>query len=93
MEQLKKRAERLKEEIEQSVQRIGLAQHEAELVKLRAEMAGDDFWQDNQHAQQVSKQEANLVSKVKPWKQLQTEVDDLLELVKLGDAKMEKELH
>ncbi len=92
MESLKKRIGGLQAEVKKATEKIGLAKLEAEQKTLQQQIQQPDFWHDTQKAQVASKREASLNSRVRPWKQLQKETDDLLELVKIGDAKMEKEL-
>ncbi|HLG90961.1 MAG TPA: peptide chain release factor 2 [Candidatus Saccharimonadales bacterium] len=92
MEELGKRAEKLRKQIAQAVERLKLNELESELVDLRVQMQKADFWQDSQRAQQVSKREADLARRVQPWQDLQKSVNELFELIKLGDAKMQKEL-
>lgn len=92
MEELKTRIEKLKAEARVAAGRIKLPGLESQLENLRTEMSKTDFWADNKHAQEVSKQEADLNSRVTPWKQVRKEVEDLLELAKLGDSSLEKEL-
>jgi peptide chain release factor 2 len=55
-------------------------------------MAKSDFWQDNQRAQTLTKQEAKLEALLAPWLKLQQEVDDLNELAAAGDASLAGEL-
>jgi peptide chain release factor 2 len=92
MEDLKKRVDQLKAEVSSSAERIKMDDLILQLDSLRAQMAADDFWQDSQKAQEISKQEANLASRIKPWVELKKEIGDLLELVELGDGKMASEL-
>ena len=92
MDDLLKRAENLRKEIAQSVERLKLDELESELADLRSQMAKSDFWQDSQKAQQVSKREADLARRVKPWQDLRKSAEELMELIKLGDPKMQKEL-
>ena len=92
MKELGKRAEKLRKQIAQAVERLKLNELESELVDLRVQMQKADFWQDSQRAQQLSKRKADLAKRVQPWQDLQKSADELFELIKLGDAKMQKEL-
>ncbi|MBI2008887.1 peptide chain release factor 2 [Candidatus Saccharibacteria bacterium] len=92
MDNLKKRVDALQNEVKKTAEKISLDQLEVEQKNLLAQMQKSDFWQDAQKAQEISKREAALNSRVAPWKELQKEVDDLLELVNIGDTKITEEL-
>lgn len=55
-------------------------------------MSKPDFWQDNQRAQTLTKQEAKLEVLLSPWLKLQHDVDDLIELAAAGDISLVGEL-
>jgi peptide chain release factor 2 len=92
MEQLKKQIEILDREISESVARLNLAKQQEELNRLREHMERPDFWQDNQKAQQVSKEEAGLSRRIGPWVELKKTADELKELTGLGDESMRGEI-
>ncbi|MBI4033380.1 peptide chain release factor 2 [Candidatus Saccharibacteria bacterium] len=89
---LQKRAENLRKQIAQAAERLKLNELSAELAEARSQMAKPDFWHDNLRAQALSKREADLSRRVQPWEELKKSSEELIELVKLGDAKMQKEL-
>jgi peptide chain release factor 2 len=88
MEQLKKRLANLRKEISGAAEKINLAAQEKELAKLTDEMAKSDFWQDSKHAQEVSKQQSSLETKIKPWIELRNDLEETLELVEMDDSSM-----
>lgn len=90
---MQKRIHRLKAEIDQALKRLKITDLDNELITLRVQMAKPDFWQNPTNAQKVSKQEADLTRRIQPWQQLHKEAEDLEELVRLNDAKMQKELN
>lgn len=92
MEQIKRQVESLGTEISEILARLNIAQHQAELNRLREHMERPDFWQDNQKAQQVSKDEATLSKKIGPWVELKKSADELKELLDLSDSSMQAEL-
>ncbi|HEX5394735.1 MAG TPA: PCRF domain-containing protein, partial [Candidatus Saccharimonadales bacterium] len=92
MEDLQKRAENLRKQIAQAAQKLKLDELQNELDGLRAKMAEPGFWQDNQRAQQVSKQEAGLAKRAGPWLDLGHELEETSELIELGDPGMKEEL-
>jgi len=70
--------------------------HGDELIReqnaLQDQMGQPDFWQDNQRAQALTKQEAKLQALLGPWLKLQHELDDLRELAASGDDSLSSEL-
>jgi peptide chain release factor 2 len=89
---LSKRAEELKQQIDESVVKLDVAGTVKQRDELRSQMQAADFWADNQKAQTVSKQEADLSRKVEPWLKLQASIDDTVELAALHDTGMQAEL-
>lgn len=92
MEELSKRAAELAEAIESARTKASISKHQQALIRLREEMAEPDFWQDSKRAQEVSKQEAELSRRVQPWEDVQSSVQEVTELISLGDQAMEQEL-
>jgi peptide chain release factor 2 len=92
MEELSKKVQNLQAEVQQATERIGLNGLVSELDSLRTQMQKPDFWQDSKNAQEISKQEATISSRIKPWAELQKETNDLLDLVELGDSKIALEI-
>lgn len=92
MEQLKKRVQALVEQLTDATKKIELDKLREQLESLQAETAKPDFWRDSDKAQQISRRQAALSSKVTPWKELQEGVDELNDLVNMSDAGMSLEL-
>ena len=65
-----------------------------QLKTLDVEMGGSDFWNDQTHAQRVSKQAADLRKEIDTWEGFQGEVQDLVELIEMseGDDSLHDEL-
>lgn len=55
------------------------------LIRLTKELEDPDIWQDNLHAQEVSKQQAKLSAQLGPWQDLRKSLADLQELAELDD--------
>lgn len=92
MEQLKKRLKSLETNLDQAGKKLNLAEQNAELERLREQIAEPDFWQDNTRAQAVSKQEAEINKRIEPWLTLQSITNELDELIVLSDPAMEAEI-
>ncbi|MBX4188936.1 peptide chain release factor 2 [Candidatus Saccharibacteria bacterium] len=92
MEQLGKRARELDSSIAEILARLDIQKHQAELDRLHEHMERPDFWQDNQKAQRISKEEASLLKRVTPWLDLKKQSKELVELIDLSDAAMQAEI-
>jgi peptide chain release factor 2 len=79
-------------DIKEATDKIGLSDLSTKLDEYRTQMQKPDFWDDNRRAQEISKEEANLVSRISPWQELQESTQNLKELVELGDKSIEKEI-
>ena len=75
-----------------AMQQLDLEGLEDKVEKLKAASQQPHFWQDAQAAQVSMKQIADLENRIKPWRDLQGEVVELLELLALGDRTMLSEL-
>jgi peptide chain release factor 2 len=92
MEKLKQQLNELRKSVKDSAAKLDFEKNEAEIERLRADMAAPDFWQDNLKAQEVSRQEASLSKKIQPWLDLQKNLRELTQLTELNDRSLEKEL-
>src|SRR5262249_24092294 len=72
-------------ELARARKQIGFDKLDAEEQALAKQMTAPDFWQDTVAAQKVSQQQAKLERRVRPWRELQKEVNDLGELAELRD--------
>ena len=92
MEKLRQRLNMLNDQLTQAWKKL----HGDELIReqnaLQDQMGQPDFWQDNQRAQALTKQEAKLQALLGPWLKLQHELDDLRELAASGDDSLSSEL-
>lgn len=92
MDELLKKAGNIRQLVDEALQKLGIAQLEAELKTLQARSQAPDFWQDNQSAQTVMKQIAGLESRIQPWRQLEKQVRDTIELIELGDESLSEHI-
>jgi peptide chain release factor 2 len=93
MEQLNTLIQHLLEEIKGATQKIQLGKLSAQLEDFQIEMKEVDFWSDSRHAQEVSKQEAELARRITPWLELQKQTQDLNELTRLNDPSLKTEIN
>jgi peptide chain release factor 2 len=67
----------------------GLLQQKLELDK-QSQKVG--FWNDPGHAQEVAKQQSRLERRIRPWLDLQKDIDELMEMFDLSDETLRPEL-
>lgn len=92
MDKLRQRLDVLSDQLAQAWQKLHGDELSREQDALQDQMGQPDFWQDNQRAQTLTRQEAKLQALLNPWLKLQHEVDDLRELAASGDDTLGDEL-
>lgn len=92
MQDEKQRANQLKTEVAQALERLKIADLQKEAEKLRADSQKADFWDDSTAAQVTMKQIAKLEARVKPWLALEKAVSEVNELLKMDDNSLSGEL-
>ena len=92
-QELKKQAEQLSADVSDAMKRIGIAELESKLDKLRTMTADPKLWEDQARAQALMKEQSGLEGRIKPWGQLEQETSELIEMIKLNDSTLEAELH
>jgi peptide chain release factor 2 len=65
---------------------------ESQLGELDKEISSEKFWEDPAHAQQVSKDAANLREHIGEWKRLEQRLRDTIELASLNDESFRADL-
>lgn len=88
MDALRKQAERLRTQIDEALEKIGFKKLVAEAEALSMRSAEPDFWVDTKQAGEQSKRLADISAQLEPWQRLTQSVDDLLELINLGDESL-----
>ena len=92
MERIKDDAAILQRVLRDALEKIDYEQLDAQETALRHDMAQPDFWQDTANAQKVSQQQAKLERRLKPWRDLDQETQDLVELIGLDDETIMSDL-
>lgn len=85
MQPLEKRVRALKEDVAAAYGQLAIDDKAEQLEKLEAELAVPEVWNNPAAAQAKSKQQAALAGMVEPWRTLRAQVDDIAELMSLGD--------
>lgn len=93
MQELISQLRNLQTALDQALSRLHLEKLEAELAELQQQSQQPDFWSDQQRAQAIMQQQSKLQSRVEPWRNLQGEVAEALELANLQDEAVMPELN
>lgn len=92
MQELISQFTHLRDAIAEAMASLKIAQLEATLAKLVTTSQASDFWQDQAQAQAAMKQQASLQARIEPWRALEKQVADALELAQMGDSSVQTEL-
>lgn len=92
MHELQASAQQLKKDLAVSLERLHFADLLQRKKHIDQQVSSPDFWNDPGKAQEIMKQQAKLERRITPWQELDKNIDDLLELVALGDASMWSDL-
>jgi len=85
MQPLVKRIAELTPQIEAAIERLHISEKHTEIAELETQLAQPEIWNNPAFAQAQSKQLAAVKSLVEPWVTLQTQANDLVELMDLDD--------
>lgn len=85
---LKKRVQSLQEALAAAYDRLKVDDKLHEAQRIEAELAQPEAWNDPVAATEKSKKLAALQAASEPWLTLKTQVDDIHELMELGDASL-----
>lgn len=85
MQPLLKRVQTLRGEIEAAYRQLAIDDKRALLVQLDQEMARPELWNNPEHAQEVGRQQAAAIAIVEPWETLRAQINDIVELMEMGD--------
>lgn len=91
MHDLQKRAAALNQQLTEAVAALDIDAQQQQLTELIATSQAADFWQDSGQAQTVMKRIAALENRMRPWRELQTGLKEVQELLALEDAEIQAE--
>lgn len=92
MDEQRKQAKSLGEQIAQAAERLNIRDLTAECAQATATSQQPNFWDDTASAQATMKRISKLQSRVDPWLKLQQAVGDVAELLEVADMAMAAEL-
>jgi len=82
----------LQSAVAEALKTLKTAQLETELAGLVKQSQAADFWNDQTKAQAAMKQQSSLQARIEPWRSLEKQTADALELAQMNDASVESEL-
>ena len=85
MQPLKKRVEVLQQAVRSATAQLRLGEKVQQLALLEQEISSPEIWNNPSYAQEKTQQHAQLSSVITPWQTITAQVDDILELMELGD--------
>jgi peptide chain release factor 2 len=92
MHELEKRAAALDEQLRAALSALDIDSLEKQLGGLIAKSQSPDFWQASTVAQETMKKIASLENRMRPWRELQTGLRDVHELLALGDTSLQSDI-
>lgn len=91
MQPLEKRIQQLRQEVATAYHQLSIDQKSEQLNQLDTELSVPEVWNNPIEAQNKSKQQAALAAIVQPWQTLRAQVDDIAELMGMGDESLVSE--
>lgn len=91
MHPLEKRAIALQVAIQEATDRLDISSKSEKLAAIDSQLAVPEVWNNPTKAQEMSIQAAGLRATIEPWQTLKAQVDDIVELMEMGDESMQKE--
>ena len=92
MQPLYDRVKQLKIDLTQAIGQLSLNTKEKELAEIDSQLAESDVWNNVGKAKELSKRLATIQTQTEPWRTLETQVNDIGELLEIGDDSMVTEL-
>lgn len=86
------RAQILKTQVDDAIGKLGINKLQEELLELKHRSEQPDFWQDNLTAKTTMKNITDLEDRTHPWQKLSSAVNELVDLIKIGDETLKSEL-
>lgn len=92
MQELIKQAQELEAAIATATEKLEINSLESDLKDLQSQTQSTNFWSDNLVAQEVMKQVNKLEGRINPWREIETAIHDVTELLETGDESLRSDL-
>lgn len=90
---LQKRLDNLKTEFEATWKKLSIDHRLEEMTKLEDEVAVPEIWNNPNEAREKTTKLANLHNELDDWQLLKTQINDIMELIELGDESLLDEMN
>ena len=90
-DELAKRLRQLAVDIESAVAKLGLDEKQRQLADLEEQVSRPELWNNPDHAKMITRELSSLKSIVQPWKVLQAQANDAIELLDIIDDELADE--
>jgi peptide chain release factor 2 len=84
MKQLNEQLTKVLNEVEDAIQKLNLEGDKKRLLELEEEMSSPDLWNNQERAESITRESANLKAYIDEWNNLQEDVKDTIELMEMG---------
>jgi len=91
MQPLLKRINDLSKQIDAAFERLKIDDKKRHVANLEMKLSHSEIWNNPTFAQDKSKQLASLNAAIEPWMVIKTQVQDMAELIEMGDDSMSSE--
>lgn len=88
MQPLQKRIDELRRNVDSAKNALDFESRLREAEELEAQMNQSEIWNNPDYAQSVAKKAAAVRALVRPWQMLSVQLDDITELMELGDSEL-----
>ena len=92
MDELLKKCRSLDTDYKSAIAKLDIEKLQNELVTLDKKISDTHFWDDNKSAQEIMKQQAKLTARTEPWIKLGKQIQDVIEMLELGDISLKGDL-
>jgi peptide chain release factor 2 len=92
MTELEKHASELLDTVQVAIAKLGISFEEELLSNLKKQAQNANFWSNQTEAQDNLRKQSKLETKITPWRKLDQDLADILELAKTGDKSLEHDL-
>lgn len=92
MQDFEKKVTSLSAAADEAIKTLKIDELTKEDSDLQAQIDKPDFWNDPASAQNIMKQQSKLRNRIKPWSDIRSALDDLLELSRMGDESLQADL-
>ena len=88
MQDIIKKLKALQKHVQATRTKLGMSNLQAEVDSITAKLSQQEIWDNPTEAAELSKKQADLEKQIKPWSELDGEVQETLDLAELNDSSL-----